>query len=275
MNRLIKELGGKIKSDGFFSTLKSAREYVKSRRRQRIGKFSFPDGLDIRANINSRYGFDGELLDFYIDDNKSPIHKWHHYIPLYDRYFSRFRGGKVRFLEIGVSQGGSLHMWRRYFGGDAIIYGIDINPECMKYNGVSGQVRIGSQADHDFLLSVINEMGGVDIVLDDGSHKMEHIVASLNVLFPVLNNSGVYFIEDLHTAYWRKWGGGYNRRGNFFNMVRALIDDMHHWYHIENLKHKVIGESCSGIHVHDSIVVLDKNDAHIPFHSHIKGSSGC
>jgi hypothetical protein len=94
---------------------------------------------------------------------------------LYDRYFSPFRGRKTRFLEIGVNKGGSLQLWRKYFGDDAIIFGININPDCEKLNGLAGQVRIGSQIDRPFLESVIKEMGGVDIVLDDGSHHMQHI----------------------------------------------------------------------------------------------------
>ena len=53
-------------------------------------------------------------------------------------------------------------------------------------------------------------MGGIDIVLDDGSHNMKDIIVSLESLFPMLNDGGVYMIEDLHTAYWRKFGGGYS-----------------------------------------------------------------
>ena len=100
------------------------------------------------------------------------VHKWHHYLPLYDRYFGQYRGTPVKFLEIGVNNGGSLQMWRRYFGPDAVICGIDINPDCAQYDGQSGMVRIGSQDDPEFLASVIEEMGGIDAVLDDGSHRM-------------------------------------------------------------------------------------------------------
>ena len=42
----------------------------------------------------------------------------------------------------------------------------DINPDCEKYNGLAAQARIGSQADPNFLTSVVNEMGGIDIVMD-------------------------------------------------------------------------------------------------------------
>jgi len=160
-------------------------------------------------------------------------------------------------------------MWREYFGDDAIIFGIDINPECEKLNGLAGQVRIGSQADSEFLESVVKEMGGVDIILDDGSHHMDHIPLTLKYLFPHMNHGGIYMIEDLHAAYWKKFGGGYQSENNFFGRVTDLIDDMHHWYHSHKLKQATISKECSGIHIHDSIVVLEKNKVFQPAHSEI------
>ncbi len=158
-------------------------------------------------------------------------------------------------------------MWRKFLGKDAIIFGIDINPECERFNGLAGQVRIGSQTDRTFLESVVTEMGGVDIVLDDGSHHMDHIPQSLKYLFPKLNNGGIYMIEDLHSAYWKSFGGGYNSEQNFFHLVSEMVNDMHHWYHRKGLRHPEISNECSGIHVHDSIVVLEKNKVFPPVHS--------
>jgi hypothetical protein len=205
-------------------------------------------------------------------DNRGPVvHKWHHYIPIYDRYFSRFRGKPLRFLEIGVAKGGSLQLWRNYFGDAATIYGIDIKPRCARFDGQSGQVRIGSQDDPDFLAGVVEEMGGVDVVLDDGSHQMPHIEASLRALFPLLSDDGIYMIEDLHTSYWQKWGGGFDARGNFFNTVRRMIDGMHRWYHDRPVVLPEISDKLSGIHIHDSIVVLEKGPVFRPVTSRIGG----
>ncbi|MBK1643678.1 hypothetical protein CKO25_03180 [Thiocapsa imhoffii] len=187
-------------------------------RQESIKRFSFHSRhrMEVKEDIQKKYQHNSDLLDYFTSNSKTVVHKWHHYIPLYHRYFSPYRGLKIRFLEIGVSQGGSLQMWRNYFGDDAIIFGIDINPECMAFNGQAGQVRIGSQVDEHFLESVVAEMGGLDIVLDDGSHQMKHIPVTLNYLFPHLNYGGIYMIEDLHTAYWRKLGGGYRAKMNFF-----------------------------------------------------------
>jgi hypothetical protein len=245
--------------------------YRKKRAHEGSGqfRFNFEATSDIKRDIQEKYEHDSELLDFFVNNKGAVVHKWHHYIPLYDRYFSSFRGKKIRFLEIGVSNGGSLQMWRKYFGDDAIIFGIDINPKCEKLNGLAGQVRIGSQTDHFFLESLIKEMGGIDIILDDGSHHMEHIPDTLNYLFPHLSYGGIYMIEDLCTAYWRRFGGGYRSKNNFFGFTMDLIDDMHHWYNRKKLKQAAVSKDCSGIHIHDSLLVLEKNKVFMPVNSRV------
>jgi 23S rRNA U2552 (ribose-2'-O)-methylase RlmE/FtsJ len=234
-----------------------------------IGEFAFDKKLDVRTDIKAKYGFSGELLELFVNNKNQVVHKWHHYIPIYDKYFARFRGRKIRFLEIGVSKGGSLQMWRKYFGEEAIIFGIDIDPKCAQFNGQAGQVRIGSQDDPIFLESVINEMGGVDLILDDGSHHMDHIQTTLNYLFPKLSDGGSYMIEDLHTAYWKNYGGGYRAKSNFFGFVSDLVDDMHHWYHLNKVKQPSVSNHCASIHIHDSIVVIEKDRVFAPTHSEI------
>jgi len=231
-----------------------------------IDEFEF-GGPSVHEDIHRKYGYDGDLLKIYSQHSGHLVHKWHHYIPIYDRYFTPFRGRAPRLLEIGVSKGGSLAIWRKFLGPDATIYGIDIDEDCLQFDGIDGQVRIGSQDDPAFLRSVIKEMGGVDIIIDDGSHRMDDVKASLETLFPLLNNNGIYLIEDLHTAYWTGFGGGLRTASNFFTYIRGLVDDMHHWYHEEDMQHPEIAGSCAAIHIYDSIVVLEKSKQHPPVHS--------
>jgi hypothetical protein len=189
------------------------------------------------------------------------VHKWHHYLPLYDRYFAPFRNRPIRFLEIGVAEGGSLELWRGFFGPQAVIFGIDLNPACAAIDGEHGNhVRIGSQADPEFLRATVAEMGGVDVVLDDGSHFAAHIRASFDVLFPLLAANGLYMIEDLHTAYWANFGGNYHSPGSAIGLLKSLIDDMHHWYHPHGQSVASARDWVGGIHVHDSLAVIEKRD---------------
>lgn len=233
-----------------------------------IHRFRFQGSpAEVKADIQAKYDHQSDLLDLFTGNQGTIVHKWHHYIPLYDRYFSAFRGQPIRFLEIGVFEGGSLKMWRDYFGEQAIIFGIDINPKCKQFDGVGGQVRIGSQVDPDFLNTVIEEMGGVDLILDDGSHHMKHVPETLRLLFPRLSNGGLYMIEDLHAAYWKGFGGGFRSSANFFGTLFDIVDDVHRWYHRHRSKQAAISHVCSGIHIHDSLIVLDKNQTHPPVHS--------
>jgi hypothetical protein len=235
-----------------------------------IGTMRFAGNSSVQQDIESKYGFDGELLELFSQNKGLPVHKWHHYIPYYDRYFSSFRQSPVRFLEIGVFRGGSLAMWRKYFGEKAVIFGVDSDPNCAALNGQSGQVRIGSQDDPDFLNQVIDEMGGIDIVLDDGSHKTRHQINSLKVLFPRMSQGGIYMVEDLHTSYWRSYNGSFGRGLSFFKFSTDMINDMHHWWHFNRLKHPELKDMCTGIHVHDSIAVFEKERAYEPTHSVIQ-----
>ncbi len=209
------------------------------------------------------------MLDIFTGNTGPVVHKWHHYTRLYDRYLGQFRNTDFKFLELGVAKGGFMQIWRKFFGKKATIFGIDIDPECAQFDGKAGQVRIGSQDDPEFLKDVVAEMGGVDAILDDGSHHMDHVHKSLEVLFPMLSAPGVYMIEDLHTAYWPDYGGGPRSANNFFHTVGGLMHDMHHWYYNGKPHHEATKGWVSGLHVHDSVVVLEKREVPRPVHSRV------
>lgn len=192
------------------------------------------------------------------------VHKWLHYLEVYDRFFAPYRDHAVM-LEIGVARGGSLELWRRYFGDAATLYGIDIDPECATRVSPPNQVRIGSQADAAFLAGVVQEMGAPNIILDDGSHIAEHQVASFRTLFPLLQVGGIYVIEDLHTSYWPAFGGGMRRPGTGIELAKALVDDQHAWYHDEPEIHAPRSQ-LGAIHFYDSIVVIEKQAKPSPAH---------
>ena len=126
-------------------------------------------------------------------------------------------------MEIGVAKGGSLQMWRRFFGPMATIVGIDINPHCQEYEEDGIHVRIGDQSDPVFLAGLTKEFGQFDIVLDDGSHQMEHIRKTFEFLYPTLSKNGIYIIEDLHTAYWEEYGGGWGKKIHSSTSAKTLL----------------------------------------------------
>ena len=92
------------------------------------------------------------------------------YFHVYDRLFKEYRGKKITFVEIGVFNGGSLFMWRDYFGPEARIIGVDLNPGARKWEEHGFEIYIGNQADIAFWRNFFQEIGDVDVILDDGGH---------------------------------------------------------------------------------------------------------
>ena len=117
-------------------------------------------------------------------------------------------------------------MWRRYFGPASVIVGIDIDPRCKMHESDGVFVRVGDQSETKFLDAVLTEFGPPDIVLDDGSHQMDHIWQSFRHLYPEVSKNGIYMVEDLHTAYWEDFGGGLHHPENFINRAKLLVDEL-------------------------------------------------
>src|SRR5262249_13348072 len=141
------------------------------------------------------------LCDFLANRTKGrSVHKWTHYFDIYHRHLERFRDKRIRLLEIGLDQGGSLDMWRSYFGSKAHYYGVDIDPSCRKYESADTRVFIGDQADRKFWRQFREEVPDLDIVIDDGGHEPEQQVVSLEELLFHLRPGGVYICEDIHTS---------------------------------------------------------------------------
>jgi hypothetical protein len=197
--------------------------------------------------------------DFMTHDGY-PMDKWAHYFPIYERHFSWYRNKSLTFLEIGVARGGSLQMWQRFFGPLAKIVGIDIQERSKAYEAPGTFVRIGDQADEQFLQSLVDEFGVPDVVLDDGSHQMEHISKTFNFLYPKLPKNGLYMVEDLHTAYWDEFGGGVSKPDTFINICKGYIDHLNADHSRGQVAPNFITRQTFGISFHDSVVVFEKGD---------------
>jgi cephalosporin hydroxylase len=195
--------------------------------------------------------------DFLTNDQRL-IHKWKHYFPAYERHLARFRNQDVVMIEIGCGGGGSLQMWKRYLGPHARIVGVDIRPECAEFQEDQIAVRTGDQSDEAFLGRLVQEFGPPDIVLDDGSHVMSHIHASFRFLYPRMSKSGVYLVEDLHTAYWPSFEGGLRRPGTFIETVKALIDELNADHTRGALRATDFTRSTLSMHVYDSLVAFER-----------------
>lgn len=157
---------------------------------------------------------------------------YHDYTPNYYRLLQGWQDRSLRMLEIGVGgygdeeRGGeSLETWRDFFPNGQIT-GLDIQRKTMD---LGPRVRIvqGSQVDADVLRQVQDDHGPFDIILDDGSHRNDHVVETFGLLFPRLKPGGLYIVEDVQTAFMPRYGGSLdltdpNMVGFFSALMQAL-----------------------------------------------------
>lgn len=207
-------------------------------------------------------------LETYFHANKGRlIHKWMHFFDIYDRHFKRYRGKEVVILEIGIFHGGSLQMWRSYFGDKARIFGVDINPRCKELEEDRVKIFIGSQADRTFLRDLKRQLPPIDILIDDGGHTMRQQIITFEELYDAVKPDGVYLCEDLHTSYWLQYGGGHRRPGTFIERTKGLVDRLNAWHSEErSLRVDDFTRSADSIHFYDSVVVIEKKPRIPPEH---------
>jgi cephalosporin hydroxylase len=201
---------------------------------------------------------DGFLHKYFLNNSSKRLHKWQHYFDIYERHLSRFRGKNLVMLEIGVFGGGSLDMWRAYLGPEAKIIGIDINPECKQYDSDGIEIFIGSQDDSTLIDKILKKYPNISIVLDDGSHVMQHMSASFELLYDHLDQNGVYIVEDTHTCYWPEYQGGLRQENSFIENVKNKIDELNAVHTRSAVAVSKFTKSTDSICIYDSIVVFEK-----------------
>jgi hypothetical protein len=201
-----------------------------------------------------------DLASYFQHNDKRLIHKWAHYFEVYEKHFSRYRNREIVILEIGVSQGGSLQMWKSYFGDKAKIYGIDVDPRCKVLEEENIKIFIGSQANKTFLQEIKTQIPPIDILIDDGGHTMNQQIVSFEELYDHVKEDGIYLCEDVMTSYWLTYGGGHKRSGTFIEYSKNLIDQLHAYHsHQGSLKVNDFTKSANSIHFYDGVVVIEKS----------------
>jgi len=169
-----------------------------------------------------------DLLN-YFSQSKYYSLKYKNYFPVYEKLFSKFRGKKITFVEIGVLSGGSLFMWKDYFGKDARIIGVELNPEAKKFEKEGFEIYIGNQSDENFWKGFFDKVGEVDIVLDDGGHTNFQQIVTCCSCIPSIKENGIMVVEDVFHSYGLSYGakGFFNpSKYSFINFCKKSIDDI-------------------------------------------------
>ena len=218
---------------------------------------------DIKA-IGSGKNLD-KLGKIYGTDKKGS----HFYTPHYMTHLERFRYRKINLLELGVggyknphSGGKSLRMWKKYFPFGNI-FSIDIyDKSSLQEDRIT--IFKGSQVDKIFLNKVIEKIGEIDIIIDDGSHINEHVIEAFNILFPILQDGGIYVIEDTQTSYWDEFGGDSKNLKNpktIMNYFKSLTDALNNQeFLIPNYKQNYFDKKIVSMHFYHNLIFIYKGN---------------
>lgn len=138
---------------------------------------------------------------YYVD--KCPKYN-HYYTPEYHKLLNEKKYSSM--LEIGIGypelmkkytnnnykSGASLFMWKDYFK-DCIIHGADIKNFTINEENIV--IHQCDQSNSESLETMMNTIGNVDFIIDDGSHILEHQILTFQTLNKYCND--MYIIEDI------------------------------------------------------------------------------
>jgi cephalosporin hydroxylase len=180
---------------------------------------------------------------------------------IYHRHLSKFVGHEVHVIEIGVYGGGSLPMWRSYFGQGCQVYGIDIDPACVAHEQESIRVFIGDQADPGFWEEFVAKVPRIDVVIDDGGHQAHQQITSLCCLLPHMAMGGVYICEDI--------AGHDQQFHSFVDGLTRTLSDLHGRPAAPVHQHapaRSIDQHIASVHRYPALTVLEKPEQRVaPF----------
>lgn len=208
--------------------------------------------------------------DKHVQDTIGPK-TGHRYAGHYEHHFSRFRHlDSITVLEIGVggyddpNKGGeSLLMWKEYFP-KAQIVGLDYYDKApLQQDRI--HIYQGSQDDPELLRRISRDHGGFDIVIDDGSHCNEHVIASFKILFPLLKTGGIYAIEDLQTSYWKHTFGGSSTEmsstATSMGFLKSLADGLNHAeFELRDYRATYFDRHITSLHFYHNLAFVYKGD---------------
>lgn len=210
----------------------------------------------------------------YLDDlalkaGADKASNYHNYTEIYARYFAPLKDKPIKFLEIGIWKGYSVKLWEEYFK-NADLYFFDVTFSQIEYYSQRSHYLLANQDNAQDLQNAMAKTGGdFDVIIDDGGHTMNQQIVSFQTLFPYVKKGGMYIIEDLHTSYWREFGGG-GKAVTTVNYLKSLIDEINfvgvntrRASHLDVdpavlKKLNLYREQIESIHFYDSVAIIIK-----------------
>jgi predicted O-methyltransferase YrrM len=102
-------------------------------------------------------------------------------------------------LEIGISEGHSIMLWRDFFP-HASITGVDVNP-CPRLHS---EPRINVFYENAYTQNFVDKFPKnlFDVIIDDGPHTFETMQFFLTNYLPLVKDGGLLILEDIIDPAW-------------------------------------------------------------------------
>lgn len=193
-------------------------------------------------------------LEIYKSYLKSPYLSYKHstYFQVYEELLTPYRNKKITFVEVGVLNGGSLFMWRDFFGPEVRIIGVDFNPLAKRWEQDGFEIHIGSQSDPEFWREFFSSVGMVDVLLDDGGHTNEQQIVTTHQAIPFIKDGGLLIVEDVHASYFKDFGNP--SKFSFINYAKLFIDGLNARFPGVNVIQNMYRDMVYSVHFYESIV---------------------
>ncbi len=202
----------------------------------------------------------------------------HLYTPTYHRLFAHLREQPIRMLEIGVggyhterAGGRSLRMWAEYFSY-AEITGLDVHRKILDLPPRVAVVQ-GSQVDEAVIAALAAQRGPFDIIIDDGSHVVDHTITTFGLLYPHMAPDGIYVIEDAQTSFMPSMGGSSDGRRTVFDVADRVARAMHRLEGYSgadaDLPGAELGDITHSVSVYRNMVVFQRGANTYPSNLHL------
>lgn len=196
----------------------------------------------------------------------------HEYCGHYQKHFERFADKPIKLLELGIGGydfkdrgGAGLKTWSEFFSKGQI-YGLDIHDKSGIQLPARTKIFKGSQADGDFLLKMMSEIGNPEIIIDDASHMNVLTIMSFKHLFPWVKPGGIYVIEDIESSWWTEHGfdgvsdpWDYNTPTSV-NLARDLVTNVNapRYVHADWAALPIEQYPIASIHFYPNLVIFEK-----------------
>ena len=180
----------------------------------------------------------------------------HNYTEIYDYFFKEIKDADLNILEFGIgnypTNGYSLRLWLEYFTKAKITL-LDWSDQNFNFNFEFDASRVKffkiDQNNEDQLLEFsINSKDKFDIIIDDCSHQGDHQYNTLKHFFTnLLNENGMYFIEDIHDS-------------EFLKYLPIIYDNLNSGNVNYSNKYESVIEGISEIRMYRSLIYLKKGE---------------